>query len=55
MRVAWARDDLARSPLYWQDEVEETRIDPKKTAEELISKLSARKVRRQIAEEASPP
>ncbi len=41
VRVAWARNKEARSPLYWDDLATTPRIDSKKAAEALIAELEA--------------
>jgi len=39
VRVAWARSEATRSPLYWDDDSGTPRIDSKKAADALIAEL----------------
>lgn len=41
VRVAWARNEASRSPLYWDDSASPSRIDSKRRAERLIADLEA--------------
>lgn len=41
VRVAWARNEPTRSPLYWNDDAKAPRVDSRRAAEALIAELDA--------------